>query len=53
MSLSEISMFNKPKTIADVQDAATHLAACTSAPIQPPSLVHGYNTLQSLKSTRR
>lgn len=39
----------KPKTTDDFKQAARHLAALTSEPAAPPSLVHGYRELQRLK----
>lgn len=40
----------KDKTIDEVKVAARRLAALPSAPLQPPSLVHGHEQLQRLKA---
>ena len=39
----------KHKTIEEVKSAARRLARLPSAPVEPPSLVHGYEQLQRLK----
>jgi hypothetical protein len=41
----------KDKTTEEIRAAARNLARLTSAPAEPPSLVHGYGELQRLKDS--